>query len=418
MPDVDESKVLRAMSELERDMDHIDENNPKHMAHVMKKMKDAMPAGMVPKELDVAIKRLEAGEDPEKIEADMGDVLQRFDGRRVRDGEGPGAAGNPALHARQWIVRLLNGAGHSSSRVSGENPDSFVFLLTLQLRGGFLRSHAVASIHESALGCSPSFHGCRGPAGSLFLSAAGEVRRGPRPIRRSQSGRVADGGSRPSTNVEAEIWFTRQALDELRRELEQSNARNAAAITSTLSLVESSLERMHQRHMESVQSSNRAILIVSATFAGVGFLCLILVSIVLMRAIGRFSEMAAVAPHHGPLLGSGQPVAALGPGAMIASHSSAAEEAANRFQSAIDQLQKRMVELEHGAQAGPSESARPRSNGDRASSPVKPTSESTTTTRWTSSRYSPKTSWLRRQPPRPRRPRPTPPCFSGRDRPY
>jgi hypothetical protein len=185
---------------------------------------------------------------------------------------------------------------------------------------------------------------------------------------------------RPSTNVEAEIWFTRQALDELRRELEQSNARNAAAITSTLSLVESSLERMHQRHMESVQSSNRAILIVSATFAGVGFLCLILVSIVLMRAIGRFSEMAAVAPHHGPLLGSGQPVAALGPGAMIASHSSAAEEAANRFQSAIDQLQKRIVELEHGAQAGPSESARPRSNGDRASSPVKPTSESTTTT--------------------------------------
>jgi tetratricopeptide (TPR) repeat protein len=137
---------------------------------------------------------------------------------------------------------------------------------------------------------------------------------------------------------------------------------------------------MHQRHMESVQSSNRAILVVSATFAGVGFLCLILVSIVLMRAIGRFSEMAAVAPHHGPLLGSGQPVAALGPGAMIASHSSAAEEAANRFQSAIDQLQKRIVELEHGAQAGPSESARPRSNGDRASSPVKPTSESTTTT--------------------------------------
>jgi hypothetical protein len=32
----------------------------------------------MPKELDTAIKRLEAGEDPEKIEADMGDVLGDF----------------------------------------------------------------------------------------------------------------------------------------------------------------------------------------------------------------------------------------------------------------------------------------------------------------------------------------------------
>jgi len=75
MPDVDESKVIRAMSELERDMDHFDENNPKHMAHMMRKMKEAMPPGTMPKEMDVAIKRLEAGEDPEKIEADMGDVF-------------------------------------------------------------------------------------------------------------------------------------------------------------------------------------------------------------------------------------------------------------------------------------------------------------------------------------------------------
>ena len=67
--------VERAMMEMERDMEHLDENNPKHMAHMMRKMKDLMPPGTVPKELDVAIKRLEAGEDPEKIEEDMGDVL-------------------------------------------------------------------------------------------------------------------------------------------------------------------------------------------------------------------------------------------------------------------------------------------------------------------------------------------------------
>jgi putative FmdB family regulatory protein len=75
MPDLDDPRMARAMAEMERDMEHLDENNPKHMAHMMKKMKDIMPAGSMPKEFDVAIKRLEAGEDPEKIEADMGDVL-------------------------------------------------------------------------------------------------------------------------------------------------------------------------------------------------------------------------------------------------------------------------------------------------------------------------------------------------------
>jgi hypothetical protein len=61
------------------------------MAHVMKKMKDALPPGLMPKELDVAIKRLEKGEDPEKIEEDMGDVLDEAFG--PDDPEGMGGMG-------------------------------------------------------------------------------------------------------------------------------------------------------------------------------------------------------------------------------------------------------------------------------------------------------------------------------------
>jgi putative FmdB family regulatory protein len=75
MPDIDDPRVERAMMQMEKDMEHMDENNPRHMAHMMRKMKELMPPGSLPKELEVAIKRLEAGEDPEKIEADMGDVL-------------------------------------------------------------------------------------------------------------------------------------------------------------------------------------------------------------------------------------------------------------------------------------------------------------------------------------------------------
>jgi putative FmdB family regulatory protein len=75
IPNFDDPKVARVMSEMERDMEHLDENNPKHMAHMMRKMKEVLPAGSVPKELEVAIKRLEAGEDPGKIEEDLGDLL-------------------------------------------------------------------------------------------------------------------------------------------------------------------------------------------------------------------------------------------------------------------------------------------------------------------------------------------------------
>src|SRR6185503_13700739 len=45
MPDMDDPRMERAMMEMERDMESLDENNPKHMAHMMKKMKDLMPPG-------------------------------------------------------------------------------------------------------------------------------------------------------------------------------------------------------------------------------------------------------------------------------------------------------------------------------------------------------------------------------------
>lgn len=90
-PEMDDPRMMRAMAELERDMEHMDENNPRHMAHMMKKMKDLMPPGSVPKEMDVAIKRLEAGEDPEKIEEEMGDVFGDLMGGE--DDEGGGGMG-------------------------------------------------------------------------------------------------------------------------------------------------------------------------------------------------------------------------------------------------------------------------------------------------------------------------------------
>ena len=75
MPDFDDPRVARVMDDLERDMGSIDENNPRHMAHMLRKMQQVLPEGAMPKEMETALRRLESGEDPDKIEADMGDVL-------------------------------------------------------------------------------------------------------------------------------------------------------------------------------------------------------------------------------------------------------------------------------------------------------------------------------------------------------
>jgi putative FmdB family regulatory protein len=88
LPEMNDPRMERTMLEMERDMAHLDENNPKHMAHMMKKMKDLMPPGSMPKEMDIAIKRLEAGEDPDQLEADLGDVFDQFMGG-VGDTKGP-----------------------------------------------------------------------------------------------------------------------------------------------------------------------------------------------------------------------------------------------------------------------------------------------------------------------------------------
>lgn len=97
-PDLDNPRFQQAMGELERDMAHLDENNPKHVAHLMRKMKDIMPPGTAPKELDTAIKRLESGEDPESIEADMGDILGDLMGGP--DGAAGSSRGGGGVYAR------------------------------------------------------------------------------------------------------------------------------------------------------------------------------------------------------------------------------------------------------------------------------------------------------------------------------
>jgi hypothetical protein len=78
MPDIDESRMERAMQALAAEAEGLDENDPRQAARMMRKLSEAMGTELGGG-MEEAIRRMEAGEDPEQIEAEMGDLLDTDD---------------------------------------------------------------------------------------------------------------------------------------------------------------------------------------------------------------------------------------------------------------------------------------------------------------------------------------------------
>lgn len=75
LDNIDESKLEKAMMSMAGEMENIDENDPRQAARMMRRLFDStglrLSGGM-----EEAIGRMEAGEDAEQIESDMGDLLE------------------------------------------------------------------------------------------------------------------------------------------------------------------------------------------------------------------------------------------------------------------------------------------------------------------------------------------------------
>jgi hypothetical protein len=74
MPELDEAKLGKAMSLMEREAGNLTEDDPGQAGHFMRKLCDTtgidLGSGM-----NEALRRMEAGEDPDRIEEEMGDIL-------------------------------------------------------------------------------------------------------------------------------------------------------------------------------------------------------------------------------------------------------------------------------------------------------------------------------------------------------
>ena len=78
MPPIDESRMERAMEMMGREAERIDGDDPRQAAALMRKLSEAAGFRLKP-EMEEALGRMERGEDPEKIEEEMGDLLDSED---------------------------------------------------------------------------------------------------------------------------------------------------------------------------------------------------------------------------------------------------------------------------------------------------------------------------------------------------
>jgi len=75
MPDIDEHRLEQVMSKMAAEAEHMNEDDPRQAARMMRQLYEAtglkMGGGM-----EEAMRRMEAGEDMDQIEADLGDALE------------------------------------------------------------------------------------------------------------------------------------------------------------------------------------------------------------------------------------------------------------------------------------------------------------------------------------------------------
>lgn len=90
VPDMGDPRMEREMMRLMGEAEHMDENDPRQLGRLMRRMTE-LAGDPLDAEMEEAVRRLEAGEDPDKIEEDLGDLL----GGGGED-EGYGPRGGPS----------------------------------------------------------------------------------------------------------------------------------------------------------------------------------------------------------------------------------------------------------------------------------------------------------------------------------
>ena len=85
----DEGKMEQAMNMLAGEAEKMNEDDPRQAANLMRKLSD-MTGMQMGSGMEEALQRMESGEDPEQVEAEMGDILEGEEPFILPDKKGKG----------------------------------------------------------------------------------------------------------------------------------------------------------------------------------------------------------------------------------------------------------------------------------------------------------------------------------------
>jgi tetratricopeptide (TPR) repeat protein len=185
--------------------------------------------------------------------------------------------------------------------------------------------------------------------------------------------------------VQEQLRATQLAIERNREESDAAVARSAEALGNRLHGIEEALSAQRAQELAAMQSSNRVMLIVAGSFAAFGLVAMLLTAYFQWRTVSRLAEVSAALPL-GHMLGAGPAAGALGAGSGHPLALGPAQESNQRLLGALDQLEKRILELEHTSRVPPGEAAPPSQEKALLTAPPSsdaPTAEPQGTTRIT-----------------------------------
>jgi len=146
--------------------------------------------------------------------------------------------------------------------------------------------------------------------------------------------------------LQEQLHLTQLAIEQDRKEARETAAQTAEAMAGRLQAIEQALEAQRTQQFETMQSSNRVLLVLAGTFASVGFVAMLLMTFFQWRTVNRLAQLPAAWTRK-ELMEGESPSVTVGP----------AEQSSLRLLNAVEQLEKRLLQIEHSTRTSLSQSA-------------------------------------------------------------
>jgi tetratricopeptide (TPR) repeat protein len=146
--------------------------------------------------------------------------------------------------------------------------------------------------------------------------------------------------------LQEQLHATQQAIEQNQREAREAATRSAEALDARLQILEHAVNSQRIQQLETMQSSNRVMVIVAGSFAVIGFVAMLLMAYFQWRTVNGLAQLSTTLPIS-RALGPGPALAAIGPGDAPMMAGRAVEQSSLRLTGALEQLEKRIFELEH-----------------------------------------------------------------------